>query len=75
MTARKDTPTPSAPEAVVADRRSFLKRAGAGIVTTGAAVVGAATGTEAAPESASKSEPLYRETAHVRRYYDIARNS
>jgi hypothetical protein len=59
----------SKPEAV-ADRRSFLKLAGASAVTGGAALV---TG-EAAQASEAKAKPsLYRETDHIRRYYELAR--
>lgn len=56
----------------MADRRSFLKLAGASVVTTGAAAAGAVTGAQAVEETPGK-EKLYRETAHVRRYYDLAR--
>lgn len=55
----------------VTDRRSFLKLAGIGAAVTGAA---AATGTK--PASAAEDKPregLYRETEHVRRYYELAR--
>ena len=54
-----------------ADRRSFLKLAGAGAVTGGAAV--AVTGEAKAAGQKPAGEGQYRETEHVRRYYDSAR--
>jgi hypothetical protein len=54
-----------------ADRRSFLKLAGTGVAAGGAALLGGdknAEATEAKPSSA-----LYRETDHIRRYYELAR--
>ncbi|MEZ5844343.1 MAG: formate dehydrogenase [Hyphomicrobiaceae bacterium] len=58
--------------APVADRRNFLKLAGAGAIGAGAAAVtGApAAATEAAPEAATG----YRESEHVKRYYQLARD-
>jgi hypothetical protein len=55
----------------VADRRSFLKLAGAGAAAGGAALVGGEKTAEAA-ESKPKTS-LYRETEHIRRYYELAR--
>ena len=53
-----------------AGRREFFRVAGAGAVAGGAAMLGGATEAEAAlPEDAAG----YRETDHVRRYYDSAR--
>lgn len=57
--------------ASLADRRSFLKLAGAGAVTGGAAVTTAAV--VAAPSQAADNDSLYRETEHIKRYYDLAR--
>jgi hypothetical protein len=55
----------------VADRRSFLKLAGAGAAAGGAALV---TGESKAEARATESkEQLYRETDHIRRYYELAR--
>lgn len=56
----------------VADRRSFLKLAGAGTVAGGVALV---TGKEAADASTAKKpkDRLYEETDHVKTYYDLAR--
>ena len=55
----------------VADRRSFLKLAGAGAATGAAALL---TGEKPAQASEAKAkESLYRETDHIRRYYELAR--
>ena len=60
--------------AATADRRAFLKLAGAGAVTGGAALVGASGSAEAAaPTAAGSQDTLYRETEHVKRYYELAR--
>ena len=58
----------------VASRRNFLKLAAAGAATGGAAITAAAPVT-AAPKAAAAGtdEPVYRETEHVKRYYDLAR--
>lgn len=54
-------------------RRDFLRSAGQG---AGAAVAGAAavvTGTPATAQAASEAPATgYRETAHVKRYYELA---
>ena len=55
----------------VADRRSFLKLAGAGAAAGGAALVGGEKAAEAA--EAKPKASLYRETEHIRRYYELAR--
>lgn len=55
-----------------ADRRSFLKLAGAGAVT-GAVAVAADTANAAPVEAKPEDAAGYRETAHVKRYYDLAR--
>ena len=53
------------------DRRGFLKLAGIGAVAGGTALVtGAAT---SAAEETGTSDRLYRETDHVRTFYDTAR--
>lgn len=56
----------------IADRRSFLKLAGAGVATAGGALAagGSAAAAEKAPE---KPGALYRETDHIRKYYELAR--
>ena len=58
----------------VANRRNFLKLAAASAATGGAAIGTATTGI-AAPKAAAAgtSEPVYRETEHIKRYYDLAR--
>lgn len=55
----------------VADRRSFLKLAGASAAAGGAALL---VGEQKAEASEAKPEGgLYRETDHIRRYYELAR--
>lgn len=58
-------------EEAVADRRSFLKLAGATAAATGAVVV--TGGANAATDPQEKAQGLYRETEHIRRYYELAR--
>lgn len=55
-----------------ADRRGFLKLAGAGAITGTAGVLGAGA---AKAEGVGAVAPTggYRETEHIRRYYDTAR--
>ena len=60
------------PATAVADRRGFLKFAGAGVVTGSATVLGAAA-VVAKPAATAPAEAGYRETEHIRRYYDSAR--
>lgn len=54
------------------DRRSFLKLAGAGVVGTGAVAASSVV-----PAEAEAVKPVeghgYRETEHVRRYYELAK--
>ncbi len=57
----------------VADRRSFLKLAGAGVVGTGAAAASAVVPAQAATQSDTNSSDGYRETDHVKRYYELAK--
>jgi hypothetical protein len=59
-------------EKVIADRRGFLKLAGAGVATGSAIVTGTAGEVKAAPAD-KKVDGDYRETEHVRRYYELAR--
>ena len=56
----------------VSDRRSFLKLAGLGTVAGGAALV-AGKGTAEAGSAADDKDRLYRESDHVKTYYDLAR--
>ena len=62
-------------EAPKADRRGFLKLAGTSVVGGGAAVAASAVAAvaEPAPAPEAKSDALYRETDHVRRYYELAK--
>ena len=55
-----------------AKRRDFLKLAGLGVVSAGAGLAGASKDGEAAVVSADGSGD-YRETEHVKTYYDLAR--
>lgn len=59
-------------KAPVADRRSFLKLAGLGAVSGGAALV-ADSKTGEANADARPADALYRETEHVKRYYALAK--
>jgi len=53
------------------DRRSFLKLAGLGTVAGGAALVAGDKTADAA--EAAKPQTGYRETDHVKTYYELAR--
>lgn len=55
---------------VASGRREFFKVAGAGAVAGGAAMV---AGTPEAEAASVEGRAGYRETDHVRRYYDSAR--
>ena len=59
-------------KAASADRRSFLKLAGASVVGSGAAIASTVTPAAATttPEAGGET---YRETDHVRRYYELAK--
>ena len=54
-------------------RRDFLKLAGLGGVAGAAAAVGASQGAEAAASAEGKRSSGYRETAHVRKFYELSR--
>jgi len=56
----------------VTDRRSFLKWAGAGTAAASAQLAGGSKA--AAAQTAEPKKPaLYRESDHVKRYYQLAR--
>jgi ribosomal protein L12E/L44/L45/RPP1/RPP2 len=56
------------------DRRSFLRSAGAGAAAAAVATVAAAPEQAAAAENAeTRKKQRYRETEHVKRYYDSNR--
>lgn len=59
-------------KAAKADRRSFLKLAGAGVVGSGAALASTVVPAEAA-SAVETAEGAYRETDHVKRYYELAK--
>ncbi|MGD9868310.1 MAG: twin-arginine translocation signal domain-containing protein [Hyphomicrobiales bacterium] len=56
----------------VADRRSFLKLAGASAVAGTAALV-TGKNTAEASTTAEKKDGSYAETSHVKTYYELAR--
>ncbi len=56
----------------VAKRRDFLKLAGLGVVSAGAGLAVASKDGEAAEVSANGGAD-YRETEHVKTYYELAR--
>jgi hypothetical protein len=62
------------PKATSPARRAFLKTAGLGAGAAAASVAGAVAldATPAAAASAGQAEG-YRETAHVKRFYDLAK--
>ena len=64
MKQGKDRPEP--------DRRSFLKLAGVGIATGGVAMAMGKDPAQSREEEPSESGG-YRETEHVRTYYDLAK--
>ena len=74
MTEMNRKPMPTERQAKAASRREFFKTAGLGV---GAAVAGAAVVTQSKPAGAAtgpKAESQgYRETPHVRRYYELAK--
>lgn len=58
----------------VADRRSVLKLAGAGVVTAGATLVAGSKVVEAAAAEVPAEGQIYRETEHVKRFYELAKS-
>jgi hypothetical protein len=59
-------------EKAKAGRREFLKLAGVGVATGGAAMVLGQKDAEA-KDTVSKTSAGYRETEHVKKYYELAR--
>lgn len=59
------------PEKPTAKRREFLKLVGLGSVAGAATLV---TGKPAAADEPKSQSPGYRETEHIRKYYETARN-
>lgn len=55
------------------DRRSFLKLAGGSVVGGGAAAMLVAGPAAAETEAEPKPGQLYRESEHVKRYYELAK--
>lgn len=70
--AKKKTEDSRAEETVT-DRRSFMKLGATSVVggAIGLVTGGAANATEA--EEAETSDGLYKETAHIRKVYELAR--
>ncbi len=60
-------------KAIETDRRSFLKLASVGAAASGVAAVAGTAGAQAAQDAGQAADGRYHETAHVRRYYDLAR--
>jgi len=56
-----------------ADRRSFLKLAGASVVGGGAAAVATVAGASPADSETLETGGLYKETEHVSTYYKLAK--
>ena len=56
----------------IADRRGFLKLAGASTVEGGVALV-SGKGTAEASTAADQTDRLYKQTDHIKTYYDLAR--
>jgi nitrous oxide reductase len=56
---------------IAPERRAFLKTAGLGVGAAAAVTAGAVEETKAA-ETAAPADG-YRETAHIKRYYDLAK--
>lgn len=55
------------------DRRGFLKLAAAGTITGGGMLAAAGRPAEAATPTDNGRDGVYRETEHIKRYYDLAR--
>lgn len=57
----------------VSDRRSFLKLAGIGAAAGAALVAGKDKAVAGETEAKTQGGAMYRETDHIRRYYELAR--
>ena len=55
------------------DRRGFFKKAGAAVGIAGAGIVALGGGGKVKAATAPKKSGGYRETAHVRTYYELAK--
>ncbi len=70
---RKGRPMDKQPKATAPGRRVFLKTAGLSAGAAAAGIAGAA-GVDAEPAAAASAEgETYRETAHVKRFYELAK--
>jgi hypothetical protein len=64
----------AAPDRTVSDRRGFLRMIGTGAAGGAAALVaGEAAAETIASEPARKEGELYRETQHIKTYYELAK--
>ena len=61
------------PQAQPVNRRSFMRLAGQGVGAAGVGAISLAAGSAARAEEAAKPQSGYRETDHVRAYYELAR--
>lgn len=55
------------------DRRAFFKKAGAAVGMAGAGAMALSAGGRAKAAATPRKKTGYRETAHVRTYYELAR--
>lgn len=67
------TETANRKERKATDRRAFLRLTGAGVAAGGIAAVTMGGEAEAARAAAPRQDGGYRETDHVRKFYDSAR--
>ncbi len=56
------------------DRRDFFRKASLGVGVAGAAAAGLSTSKVEAAEPGASKGAGYRETAHVKKYYELARH-
>ncbi|MBI3709832.1 MAG: formate dehydrogenase [Proteobacteria bacterium] len=61
------------PRRETASRREFFKMTGLGAAIVGAAAAGAGAQPASAASPARDKDAGYRETAHVKRYYELAK--
>jgi len=60
-------------ETVSVGRRDFFRKTGLGVGAVGAAVTGLAAGTSSAATDTQDSKSGYRETDHVKKFYELAK--
>jgi hypothetical protein len=69
----KGKSTTGTSEAPTADRRGFMKMIGIGGVGSGVAAIAGTAPVAAESKAPAQTDAVYRETEHVRTYYDLAR--